>query len=491
MNAKHRNVFLCTILLLFFYHSSFGQGINIKLAKGEIASNEPFQITIEGTNQGIDEHSSFPEIPGLRKAGTSSSTSVSVINGRQSSVQRITQNYLPTGEGTFTLKPFNMVVNGQKVSSPGLTIRVGPPARQQVQALDPFGQWDPFAAFFGNSSPPSGQAREFVDVRDDAFFSVSTNKKEVYVGEGFTMTIAFYVALNNRAQLDFYKVGEQLGDILKKVRPAQCWEENFNIEQIEPEYVTINGEQYRQYKLFQATFFPLSVRDIQVPAVDFQMIKYKEARNPGFFGRNLLEELKTYSSKSTTVRVKSLPPHPLRDQVNVGRYQLAEQVSDSIAQTGNSIRYNFTIQGEGNIAAITEPRPAATEDLLFFSPSVRQQVNRSNGTVYGGKSFEFHIEPQEPGDYALQDFFQWVYFDPQTGRYDTLVPQAVLRIQGKSRKDQAIAANDIGGLSELLAEADAEPVSLGGRWWAEVLLHLSLLALLGGAVIVLRRRTSA
>ena len=31
----------------------------------------------------------------------------------------------------------------------------------------------------------------------------------------------------------FYELGKQLTEIIKKIKPANCWEENFNIENID------------------------------------------------------------------------------------------------------------------------------------------------------------------------------------------------------------------------------------------------------------------
>src|SRR5690606_41168535 len=86
-----------------------------------------------------------------------------------------------------------MTVNGRQVSSPGKTIKVGPPRQQNNNAYDPFSR-DPFEDFFGRRSAP----QEFVDVEADAFLALSTNKDEVYIGEGVTATLAFYVSKTNR-----------------------------------------------------------------------------------------------------------------------------------------------------------------------------------------------------------------------------------------------------------------------------------------------------
>lgn len=94
------------------------------------------------------------------------------------------------------------------------------------------------------------------------------------------------------------------------MKPSNCWEENFNIENIEGESVNIQGKGYTQYRIYQATYYPLNAESVVFPSVGLEMIKFKVAKNPSFFGQNRQEDFKTFYSKSKTVRVKELPPHP-------------------------------------------------------------------------------------------------------------------------------------------------------------------------------------
>src|SRR5690606_3497455 len=149
-------------------------------------------------------------------------------------------------------------------------IKVGPARQQQRNQYDPFGS-DPFDDLFSRRNAP----QEFIEVKEDAFFGLSTSKDEVYLGEGFTVTLALYVAETNQAQLDFYDLGPQLSTILKEIRPDNCWEENFNIESISGVPVTINGKRHRQYKVYQAVYYPLNLKPIKFPSVGLKLIKYK------------------------------------------------------------------------------------------------------------------------------------------------------------------------------------------------------------------------
>lgn len=432
------------------------QDVNIKMGANEIGLNQYFTLSISITNDNIRQHSPFPEIPGFVKRGTSSSSSTSYINGQVSSSHTITQNYQPTEKGQFTLASFKMEVNGKGIGAAGTKITVGEPVQARRQsAFD-----DPMSSFFGRSEPT-----EYVDVKADAFLALTTSKNEVFVGEGFTTTLAFYVAASNRAELRFFDLGQQVGEIVKKIKQEHCWEENFNIEQINGEPVTLEGKQFTRYTVYQATFFPLNVKDVKFPSVDLQLIKYKVAKNPSFFGQNRQEEITTFATSPRTVRVKELPPHPLREQVAVGQYQLREKLDKGTVETGQSINYSFDVIGIGNISAINEPTIPEDDNFDFYAPNTRQNINRGNGRISGSKSFNYYGIPNEPGNYALSDYFSWVYFNPQTQRYDTLRSELTLTVTGESRKNEYILSNDVGAFYDRINTEDNTLRSTAGMKW--------------------------
>ena len=459
------------------YYSSMAQDIKVELGNGEVPLNSSFAIKVT-TRGKLKNYSDFPSIDGFSKAGTSSSSNTSIVNGKISSTQSIIQRYLPLQEGTFTLAPFTIQINGKEVSSPGKTIKVIPPVdrRRNARRRDPFGR-NLFDDFFGrNRKEP-----EYVDVKEDAFLSLSTNKNEVYVGEGFTMTFAFYVADQNRAPLSFHEAGKQLSQILKNIRPESCWEENFNIENIYGERVTIRGKNYTRYKIYEATYYPLNLEPVHFPSVPFEMIKYKVANSPSFFGRNRKEDFKTFYTREKTVRVKALPPHPLKDQVAVGNFKLDEKINAETVETGESFEYSFNIYGEGNISSINEPKIPADKSIDFYPPNMNQDINRGNGRVTGSKKFSYFGIPNEPGSYDLGDYFNWVFFNTRTGRYDTLQSSVKLNVTGESKKNVSISSVDLGSFYDNIEFESNRLKSLKKGNATQIIANLLILGMLGGA----------
>ena len=465
--SKNIIFFSVTLLSLLLSNIIIAQEVEIRLGKKNIALNEYFTITLVVKNANFETYSDFPNINGfVKRSNPSSRSSTSIINGRRSQEISLTQNYQAKKQGTFILKPFEIEINGVGVPHNGGKIKVGPNKQRQQQR-------DPFADFFGRGN---SQPQEYFDVEDDAFFAISTNKKEVYSGEGFTMTIAFYISKENRAEMNWHDLQNQVSKIIQHAKPKNCWEENFDIKEIRPEEVVINGKGYTQFKFYQAVLYPLNNENVVIPSLGFKMIKYKVAKQQSFFGRNHQKDFKTFYSKVKKIKVKELPPHPLKEQVAVGNYKLIDGISKTEFKTGESFNYKFQIMGEGNISAIKEPVILQDDKLQFYPPNEMQDINRSNGRVTGKKTFDYYIIPDEPGKFNLADYTSWIYFSPIKERYDTLKPELVFTVKGESKKNTTIRSSDLGTFYDRIPFEDTTLREINGGidyyFWIKILLIL-------------------
>ncbi|MCR9249633.1 MAG: BatD family protein [bacterium] len=464
----------CGFLLIFLSYTVSAQEVTVKLGASEIGLNQAFTITVTVHNESFRSLSDFPDIPGMSKRNVSSASTTNYINGRMSSSQSRTMNYVPQKEGIVKVPAFKIAVNGKEVKSPGKTVKVGPPVKRQRRG---FFDNDPFDDFFGRPK----KNVEFVDVEADAFLALTTDKDEVYQGEGFTTTLAFYVSAKNRADMRFYDLGKQITEITSIIKPSNCWEESFNIENITGEPVTINNQRYTQYKVYQATFYPWNTETITFPSVDLELIKYKVAKSPSFFGRNKQEDFQKFSSKSRTVKIKELPPHPLKEKVAVGKYRLKENIDKKQLKTGESFEYSFDITGIGNISAIQDPIINKTQDdINIYDPNKRVNINRNRNTVSGTKSFSYYGIPNEPGDYSLRDLFSWVYFDPNRELYDTLRSEFSISVTGESKKNESILASDMGSFYDKIEFEDNKLRSLESTLNSKLVMNVAIIIMVLG-----------
>lgn len=472
---------IATVILLLIFITTSAQKIQVTLGPDEIGENQAWTITLTIQNDRLRTYDNFPDIEGFRKRGTSTQSTQNIINGQISSSQSIIMTYLPLKQGSFTVPDFTMKVNDKPVQVAGKTVKVGPPVQQQT---------DPFRSFFdGGADDFFGRGEtEFVDISDDAFLALSTSKDQVYTGEGFNATLAFFVSEENRAPLQFYELGRQLSELLKKLKPTNCWEENFNIENIEGESVTIGNKGYTRYKIYQATYYPLNTEPIVFPRVSLEMIKYKVAKNPSFFGRDRKEDYKTFYSKPKTVRVKELPAHPLKDVVAVGDYKLSELMPSTDVTTGKSVSYVFNIYGEGNISSIQKPNVPNDANFEFYEPNVRMDIKREAGRVTGTKSFNYFLIPKEPGRYDLGKYFQWVFFNPEKEKYDTLASKLTVYVTGESTKNEVIEANDDGSFYDKIQTADNSLTLIRENNWQQTVFGVFILLVLASSAYLVFKK---
>ena len=478
--ARHVLAFLCLSVLLSL--QAFGQDVKVELGPDQLGINETFTIKVTLSNEKIKSYDQFPEIPGFQKQGISQSSSMNIINGQMSSSNSIIQYYKPARKGQFTLPKFSVLINGQAAASPGKRITVTDAAASSPSGGNAF---DPFAEFFGRNE----EIPEFVEIADDAFFAVNIDKSEVYAGEGFTMDISFFMSEQNQAPFQFYEAGKQLDAILKKLKPANAWEENFSITTIEPQTVERNGKKWVKFKVFESTFFPFSEGKIEIPRVPWEMIKYKVAKNPSLFGANRQEDFKTFYSSPKVITVKPLPPHPLKSEVPVGIFQLRENITTLEAKTGEGFNYNFGVAGIGNINALAAPKRLPAANLNTFDPNVRQQINRGYGQISGIKEFDYFVTLNEAGEYPLVNYFSWISFDPEREVYDTLKPQALIRVSGESKINEALSGQRLGGIYDKIATESNQFLNQRYKYYFTNAINILLLgALIVLAVIIIRKK---
>lgn len=447
---------LFCLLLVTGQPSAVAQGTepdaSVVLGPSTFSINEYYTISFQLRGQPLERYSAFPDLEGFKKSGKSSTTTTRIVNGQSSTELTITQRYAAFAEGTYVLKPFSMKVNGFTVESEGATLKVGPqPATPPVPPGGPLQGIGLLDQLFGKPKP-----QDYVEPQDQAFLALVPDKQRVFVGEGVHVGLYFYLTPQDQAVLNFYNFASQLPGIIRQLRQRTVWEESFDEQEVLPESVTVGGKPFLRYRLWEAELYPLNTQPLTFPAVELQMLKYKVAKKPAAGLDNRLEGYKTYRSAARTVPVVTLPVHPLRDQVPVGIYEVKEAIDRTTFRTGRAFTYTFTVEGEGNLAAVNLPAPPTTPELEVYGPEVQQTLTRQNGRVGGRKSFRFRLVARRPGPVALDTLFRLVVFNPATARYDTLRAGLQPVVRGKEQTATAFRARpDDPYYQEALPDADA------------------------------------
>ncbi len=464
-------------LVLFFYFFSniflFAQ-VNIEISKVRIALNEPFSIQIESVGEPIKYHSNFPEINGFKKLKNTQNAEVT-SEGMKKYV--IIQTYHPKTKGNFELPAFQIKINDFTKKSDNYTIIVGIKDKKKPDLED--------------IEEEEIKITEY-NVNAEAFLGLNIDKNEIFVGESVYVYLALYISKENSAPMKFIELEKQLETIAKQLKPANAWEENFDITNIEGTNVVINGKEYEQRKIFESVYFPLNKNNFYFPILSIKVwtknkiLSSETEEEKNNFDNPTKRIEKTFTSTPKTIKVKELPPHPLRERVAVGQFSISEDYYEFKAQTGQNSKYYFRISGEGNLMAFSEPNLFAPRGLEFYPPTLQQYIVKGDGKVSGNVTFEYNVLPKQAGKYYFEDHFQWIYFNSKTLKYDTLKPKVNWQVSGVNWQDKALSNTQRDFYSRINKESNNFLDDTFRKNWQNILQIFIFIIFVGVIILIFR-----
>jgi hypothetical protein len=429
--------------------------------------DQPFLISVVLRDVETRPSVIFPEIKDLEKRSKSATSSVSTVDGRKVVIQTITQEYYASKAGNYLIPEFTLTVNNTRLHS-----------EQTMVVFAKTGE--------DGDKTPAAENVTVTEVEDNSqsiFLSVQTDKKEVYIRQGFAMRVSLYIAENAPVEMEFYRFNEQLQGILKTLRPVNCWEENIGVEEIIKRKVTIRRRKYAEYNMYQARLFPITTEDILLPSVKLDMLVTENAG-----AVNVEKKLvKAFRSRPIRITVRQLPDHPLRDQVAVGQYSLRERLSSDLVYPGESVRYMFKVEGVGNIAAITAPVIQSSSSFDIYPPEESQVIKRSYQSVVGERTFDYFVVPRKDGEFPLGRYFQWIYFNVEKQKYDTLRSAASLEVRGDDYKLANLSLTGSSGLYDNLENLDSSRETIDYKKILKDLTNILIVLLLVTMIWVFRK----
>jgi hypothetical protein len=416
---KWNKSLLSKIILAFLLLGAqlcYAQQVQVELGASRLPITEYFTIAVRLRGIPPKTVGDFPEIEGFQKSNRTLSSAKITAGTKTFIEETITQNYAALQEGTFVLKPFAIVVNGKNIASRGKTIRVDPvPPLVETPVI--------------KSKPPIAitPLKEQVLKNSNSFLALESERSQVWVGEGAPMRLFFYVATEDQGYLDFHDFSNQFQAISKALKQTNVWEENFEVNSTQPDTLELEDKTYLRFPLAESIYYPLSAKDLYFPAVSLTMVQWP--KDQGFAIGSNSQTLVTFKSKPLQLVVRELPAHPAKASVQVGDYQLREGIDRTGFRTGKSFTYSFTVTGTGNLNALTMPEARPTSGLDIFPPALQFKPDK-NRRGRGSKTFKYTLIARVPGNYELGKLFFIPFFNPATGRYDTLRSELNIRVAG-------------------------------------------------------------
>ena len=375
----------------------------------------------------------------------STSSSFQIINGRRSSSVTITYTYYlqATGEGEFTLAPAKVTVKGKEYQSN--------PVKINVIAAETSGQ-------SGQASIPGAKPAEQpaeqtmdIDVFDDLFVRLHTDRSSIYLGEHVIVTIKLYTRLQI-AQFGQTEMPDFDGFWTQEIEaPTQL---NLVRE-------NINGKIFNTGLIRKVIVFPQKTGEITISPFSLETYIRQQVRQPqsvfdDFFGSSYTTVLKLLKSDPVSIEVKPLPSGAPADfRGTVGNIGMKAEIDKLELQTNDALTYRITISGDGNIQLSDLPRLNFPPDFESYDPRIETNVKNSQTGQTGSKSFEYLLIPRHAGKYRIPPV-SLSYFDPRTKQYKSLrteefnlmvtkaeEEETVEVIAGRTKEDLRIIGSDI------------------------------------------------
>jgi hypothetical protein len=423
-------------------------------APSTVVVGERFQLRYTANTQDVSSIK-LPELKGfdvLFGPSTSRSSSISIINGKQTSSSSTTMTYMlmANNTGTYTIPAATAEVDGKTVRSSSVTIKV------ISSGSGSQGNGSSQGSNQGNSrsgTNTQGSAANGVSNKD-IFMSAIVSKKKVYEQEAILLTYKLF--WGDRVQID---------DLSKINLPDMT---DFHVQEIKSSSVTptlqqVNGRNYYSAPILQYVLFPQRSGKLTIPSIPVELIlttiSSRKAIDPieAFFnGGSVMEQQqfkKTIQAPATTIDVKALPqPQPANFSGAVGHFSLNSSINLRKLKTDDPVTVKMVVTGSGNIKLIKAPTVEFPKDFETYDVKVTDNAKVSTAGVSGSKTFEYMAVPRNPGDFTIPAS-EFVYFDPSTGKYKTLSTESyALEVEkgaggssasNYSKEDLQVLANDI------------------------------------------------
>jgi hypothetical protein len=388
----------CISTLLFSTALIYADVISFKASvdKKAVPLNDSFiySIVISGDSSNLPDHQ-IGTMFDFNRFGTSTSQSMTIINGKYN--VSVTYKYTlgPKKIGKFTIPPATIKYNGKTYSTESIEIEVIPATNIHNASSISSNQANVRQRQHSSQNPPG-----------KAFVKASVNKKTVYENEKLTYKFSFYRNIDLISNPEYYPPDF-----------AGFWNDGSKPKE---RYDVVDGANYRVDEL-ETVLYPVGVgvktilpTRLRISVMDFSGL------NDDFFsvfsnmgqGRN-----KVLETNPVEVKVIALPQEgrPSDFSGAVGDFKISASIDKQNTQTNEPVTLTVTVKGNGNMKSVG--------NIHFSDYNGFKKYDTVTATVSDiSKEFKTIFIPQLPGDKKIPAV-SFSFFNPSKKQYETIRTQ--------------------------------------------------------------------
>lgn len=485
------------LILLIFSNVcvTFAQSVEFKAsAPAQVIIGRPFQLSYSVNQRAKDLRApEFTDFDYVAGPYTSQSSSTSFVNGKRTSSFQMTYTYtlLASKEGSFTIPPATIKVDGEQYTSNGVRITVLP--------ADEPAQTNANRQSHTAGTTASQQNDSQTISSENIFMRTLVSKTKVHEQEAILLTYKLYFAGVDVAQLTNNTRLPEFKGFLKQ---------ELEMSEIQTELEHYNGRNYQTAVLYRTLLFPQRSGDIVIDPAQFEALLRVQNRAQvrsifDDFFNSYTTVTKALQSPGITINVSALPAgKPLGFCGGVGQFNISSSISSTELQANEAVTLTVTIQGAGNMKLLKTPAVDWPEGFEVYDPKVTNNFSVTTSGVSGTKTIEYLAIPRAGGVYTIPAI-QFAYYDTQADAYRSLAtPEYTLNIARSTNEESGAAVvntyvqkeniqqlgSDIRYIytGELKAASNRSSISFGTLlFWLFYAIPLSIAALM---FIVFRKR---
>ena len=417
-------LFICSMALV-----AMAQDVEFKAsAPAQVIMGRPFQLTYSVNQRAKDLRApEFTDFDYIAGPYTSQSSSTSFVNGKRTSSFNLTYTYtlIANKEGTFTISPATIKVDGEQYTSNGVRIIVLPadqPNNVSAGNTNSVGQ---------TSQRPTSSQNDNVS-EANIFVRTLVSKTRVREQEAILLSYKLYFAGVDVAQFtNNTRIPEFKGFLKQEIESGE----------IQTELEHYNGRNYQTAVLYRTLLFPQRSGDITIEPAQFEAVLRVQNRAQvrsifdDFFGSYTAVN-KPITAPGVTIHVLDLPANkPAGFSGGVGQFNLTSKISGTELNANEAVTLTLTIQGAGNMKLLKTPMVDWPEGFEVYDPKVTNNFKTTTAGVSGTKTIEYLAIPRAGGTYTIPPV-RFAYYDTQEQDYRTITtPEYTLNIERAANED--------------------------------------------------------
>lgn len=394
-----------------------------------VVSGDQVRLVFTVNSQDIKDFRA-PSIKGfdvLMGPSRSQQSSIQIINGKRTSNSSTAFTYilLAGSPGTYTIPAASVEVNGEKVFSNAISIKVLPQDQNSGNSGNNGG---------GSASSSRSQAAGSRISANDLFITATASKTTVHEQEAILLTYKVYTVVNLR-QL-YGKMPDLKGFHTQEVELPQ--QKTFTLEHYK-------GRNYNTTVWSQYVLFPQQTGKLEIPSITFDGVIAQQTVSDDpfdafFNGGGYVEVKKKITTPKVVINVQPLPAKPAGFSGAVGEFKLASSINATDVKTNDAVTIKLTLSGTGNMKLIGTPEVKFPQDFEIYDPKVTDDYKLTNSGLTGTKTFEYLAIPRHAGNFSIPAV-EFTYFDLKSNSYKTLKTEAYnLKVaKGQGNADQVIS----------------------------------------------------